>query len=277
MKHPLQMTQKGLSLIELMIAMFIGLFLLAGISSSYLSSKKSSIHRDEYSLLQDNGRLALEVMRQTIVHGGYKAFPLGNIDPNIFITDDVNSSNCNPGGASVLNTGLFSEDSTMDGPLDTSDSIGIKYLGDDNLFTDCAGNTLPAGCRISSANQNSDSDTAGIYNAFFIDDQNTLQCSGSRSNAPEPIVEGIENMQILYGIDNDGDPEVDRYVNATQMGTFIDNVKSVQIAVLVRSSREVKEKAESKVYSLLDVAYPSPTDRYMRAVFTTTIKLRNTL
>ena len=50
-------------------------------------------------------------------------------------------------------------------------------------------------------------------------------------------------MQILYGVDSDGDDNVvDRYVNATQVGTFVNNIVSVQIAVLVRSAREIKER-----------------------------------
>lgn len=275
MNNSLKKSQQGLSLLELMISMFIGLFLLVGIASSYLSSKKTSVQRDEYSLLQENGRLALDIMSQTIVHSGYKAFPSGNINPSSFITDKVVSATCNNGdGESVLQPNLFTADSTKNGPLNSSDSIGVVYLGDDFIFTDCSGNTLPAGCRISETNQNSD--TASIYSAFFIADS-TLQCTGSRANASEVIAEGIENMQVLYGINIDDDPEVDRYINASQVAAFEDNIVSVQIAVLVRSSREVKDFSESKVYSLLDNAYTSPNDRFMRAVFTNTINLRNTL
>ena len=70
-KKNMKTSQSGLSLLELLIAMFIGLFLLAGISTSYLASKKSSIARDQYSILEDNGRIALEVIANTLKHTGY--------------------------------------------------------------------------------------------------------------------------------------------------------------------------------------------------------------
>ena len=266
--------QKGLSLIQLLIAMVIGLFLLAGITTSYLSSKKTSIQRDEYSLLQDNGRLALEIMSKTIEHTGYKSFPVGSIGPSSFITDDVESATCDEGGDSVIAASISNFPGTYTSDIGASDSIGVIYLGDDSVFPDCAGEPLPAECRISATNDNSDA--ARIYSSFFIDD-GALQCAGSRSATIETIADNIENMQFLYGVNIDEDPEVDRYINATQVGTFADNIVSVQIALVVRSSRAVKDRPEEIEYSLLDSVYTSPNDRFMRAVFTTTVSLRNTL
>ena len=86
--------QSGLSLVELLIAMTIGLFLLAGITTSYLSSKKTSIKRDQYSQLEDNGRLALEILTKTLEHTGYtssKGVPLE--DKFISVAADVSSLN----------------------------------------------------------------------------------------------------------------------------------------------------------------------------------------
>ena len=176
--------QKGLSLLELLIAMVIGLFLLAGITTSYLSSKKSSIQRDEYSLLQDNGRLALEVMSKTIEHTGYTSFPSAIIDSSSFITGTVSSKTCNFGGESVLDPTIFPATSTQDG---TSDSIGITYMGDANVSTDCTGESLPDDCQIGSG----DPDTARIYSAFFLDN-NALQCAGSRNAERQIIADGIK-------------------------------------------------------------------------------------
>ncbi len=55
-----QNKHQGFSLIELLVAMLIGLFLLTGMASSFLSSKKASNDRDQLSVLEDNGRFALE-------------------------------------------------------------------------------------------------------------------------------------------------------------------------------------------------------------------------
>ncbi len=263
--------QSGLSLVELLIAMIIGLFLLAGITSSYLTSKKTSISRDQYSLLQDNGRLALEVLTKTIEHTGYTSSS-GALLQNKFLNMAVSSDTCSDGSQNIVNTGIFPADATVDN--DAGDSVGVVYLGDSNVFTDCSGGVLPASCQLSPG---SSTDAASIYSAFFVDANDNLQCAGSRDGVLQLIAEGIENMQILYGVDVDGDAssDVERYVDANDVGTLWNNVVSVQVAILVRSLREVKDTAESETFTLLDTAVTSPNDRFQRAVFSTTISLRN--
>jgi len=265
----------GFSLIELLITMLIGLFLLVGISSSYVSSKKTSVARDQYSILEDNGRVALEVMANTIQHTGYASS--GVLD-NKFITGAVTSDNCSGGGQSVINTTIFPANSTLDNVL--GDSIGVAYVGDSSVTTDCTGGTIHPNCQTDSGSVSSSIGSSKIYSSFYLDNASVeLKCAGSRRNDEETIADGIENMQILYGVDADtpSDGVVDRYVNATNLGGWGDNVLSVQIAVLVRSQREIKSNDESLTFTLLDTPHTTPSDRYMRAVFSTTINLRNRL
>jgi Tfp pilus assembly protein PilW len=266
-------SQSGLSLIELLIAMLIGLFLLAGITTSYISSKKSSIQRDQFSLLEDNGRIALEVMSKTIGHTGYASNTAAPLQ-NKFVTGYITSRTCAGGGESVLNTGIFPSDPTANDDIN-GDRVGVVYLGDNDVFTDCSGGALPANCQIS---PNLPTETSRIFSAFFVNNTDrTLRCAGSRDSAQQIIAEGVENLQLLYGVDVNGDKAVDRYVNATNINGLWNNVVSVQIGVLVRALRETKDKAESITYTLLDTAVTSPNDRYKRAVFTTTVNLRNSL
>ncbi len=264
--------QSGLSLIELLIAMIIGLFLLAGITTTYISSKKSSIERDQYSLLVDNGRIALEVMSNTLQHTGYTSSngtPLE--DKFIAAAADVKSVAC--GVPSVINTGIFPNNVTNDS--NSGDSVGVIFLGDSDVFTDCSGGTLPATCQLGPGLS---INASKIYSAFYLDAADeTLKCAGSRDNAAQLIAEGIENMQILYGVDANDDNLVDRYVNANDVGTLWNNVINIQIAVLARTLREVKDKAEQEKFTLLDYEHTTPTDRFQRAVFSTTISLRNSL
>jgi len=267
--------QSGLSLIELLIAMFIGLFLLGGITSSYLYSKKSSMNQGQYSLLEDNGRIALEIMSKTIQHTGYSSKRAVPLIPNKFIKAQPVSRTCSGGDVSVLDTSLFPADSTLD--LANGDSIGVIYLGDSEITTDCSGNSLPANCQIGSATT-TNSDAAQIYSRFYLDNaDNTLKCAGSRDTAERVIADGVENIQILYGVNTDDSPDrsVERYVNASNMAGLWNNVTSVQIALLLRSERKILDTAQSKKYSLLDEEITTPVDRYYRQVFSTTVSLRN--
>ena len=84
-------------------------------------------------------------------------------------------------------------------------------------------------------------------------------------------------------MDTNTDGIVDRYANATAINASTadnldwDGVISIQVAILVRSLKPVKNASESKQFTLLDQVVTSPTDKYQRAVFSTTIFLRNTL
>ena len=61
----------GLSLIELMVAMIVGIFLIGGLTSVYISSKSSDKMRSQISEMEENARTALITMRQIISHAGY--------------------------------------------------------------------------------------------------------------------------------------------------------------------------------------------------------------
>jgi len=268
--------QAGLSLIELLVAMVIGLFLLAGIASSYVSSKNSSVKRDQVSLLEDNGRLVLEIISSAIEHTGYTPVNAG-IMPSQFITtaSDVVDDTCEDGTNNVMNTSIFRITADNSG----SDALGVIYHGDNTIFTDCTGAQLSANCRLKPVpSTNNFSDAARIYNSFYVNSStDRLLCAGSRSSTPQVIAEGVESVQFLYGVDTNGDNIVDRYTNASNIAGLWNNVVSIQIAVLVRSLKPVKSVAESKQFTLLDTSITSPSDRYQRAVFSTTVKLRNTL
>ncbi len=282
--------QKGLSLIELLIAAVIGLFLLSGIASSYIASKKASISRNQLSILEDNGRFALEAITKSLEHTGYA--------PNILMTDpfihapaDVVIDNC-PGGSTNISASSQANFTTArvtkDDDTNIQDSIGAIFHGSNDIFIDCTGNPLPAGvpgCRLQALPAiNINPDSAKIYNSFFIDNTTKkLMCAGSRSSTLATIAEGVENMQFLYGLDTNTDGIVDRYATATAIDAVATDsldwggVISIQVSILVRSLKPVKNKAEIKKFTLLDQVVTTPNDKYQRAVFSTTILLRNTL
>ncbi len=102
------------------------------------------------------------------------------------------------------------------------------------------------------------------------------------SGAPEELVEGIESLQILYGLnaDNDNKKTVDAYVTANQV-TDWGRVISVRISVLVQSLENNMLPAP-QAYTFNGVTYDGgagngalPGDTRLRRVFTSTITLRN--
>jgi len=78
----------GVSLIELMIALLIGILLLAGTASLFISNKRIYKDQNEMSRLQENARFAMEMLIKDIRMAGYS----GCMDRIGDITNHVNGS-----------------------------------------------------------------------------------------------------------------------------------------------------------------------------------------
>ena len=91
------------------------------------------------------------------------------------------------------------------------------------------------------------------------------------------MVEGVEDMQILYGEDTDADNVANRYVDAGTAGLAMENVVSVRISLLLRSvENNLLTDPTQVTYNGAD--FPNPllaNDRYLRKVFNATISVRN--
>ncbi len=93
------------------------------------------------------------------------------------------------------------------------------------------------------------------------------------------LVEGIENMQIRYGVaaNSSKSSPITSYATAAGVADW-DSVKSVRIALLVRTLNEINGlDSDTSTYSVNGVDVVAPSDRRLRHVFTTTIGIRNRL
>ncbi|MDA1369452.1 MAG: PilW family protein [Proteobacteria bacterium] len=100
--------------------------------------------------------------------------------------------------------------------------------------------------------------------------------------APEEIIEGVESMQLLYGVNVDQDVRatVDAYLPA-DLVTNWDEVISVRVSLLMQSIED-GTTSEPQAYTFDGVTYSAaggggslPQDRRARRIFTSTISLRN--
>ncbi|MGE3296760.1 MAG: PilW family protein [Porticoccaceae bacterium] len=90
------------------------------------------------------------------------------------------------------------------------------------------------------------------------------------------LVEGIENMQVLYGEDLDGDSLADVYRTSVAVVDWT-AVVAARVGLLLRTVESGRQENDTAVYNLLgtDVTPPAADARRHRRVFTTTIALRN--
>ena len=119
MKKQYLHTQQGLSLVEIMIAMVISVFLMAGIIQIFISSQKTYRIQEGLSRVQENGRFAMEFMARDIRKAGFQGCAnLSRIAPNVII--DPQSPNPNPAPAS----------------LDSLTGVSIAVTGTDSIADD---------------------------------------------------------------------------------------------------------------------------------------------
>jgi len=67
------MKQHGFSMVELLVALVIGLFLLGGVLQAFVSSNHTYLTNDSLARTQENGRFALEFLARDIRNAGYNA------------------------------------------------------------------------------------------------------------------------------------------------------------------------------------------------------------
>ena len=274
-------TMMGFTLIELMVSMVLSLFLIGGVINIYLSSKQTSQAREEISSVSDNARAAIRVLTQTIGHAGYATPAHIAFDDYIVGTGKVlNAGLCADGSGNITDETLL-----LDSNDGATDVITVTALADaasagGAISRDCSGQVLNVACQYPNA---ANIDGAKIYNSFFIqtpvgETEPSLFCNGSVSPNSVRIADGVEDMQFRYGVDTTANLIADKYLTATQVDAngWWQNIVSVQLALLVRSSKNVRSTDESHTYQLLDKTVIK-NDRRQRAVFTTEISLRNVL
>ncbi len=95
-------------------------------------------------------------------------------------------------------------------------------------------------------------------------------------NNPQELVEGVENLQVLYGEDTDADRYAETYVSASAVTDWA-NVVSVRLALLVDSIEISNTALDTATYDLLGTVIDPVDDRLLRKVFRGTVSLRNRL
>jgi type IV pilus assembly protein PilW len=92
---------------------------------------------------------------------------------------------------------------------------------------------------------------------------------------PEELVEGVDSMQLKFGVDTNGDGIVDNYVDPNAVADPT-NIMAVSIALLMRSLDQYGTLTpDTKTYDLLGATFTAPGDRRLRQTFVTTATIRN--
>jgi type IV pilus assembly protein PilW len=244
--------QSGISLVEIMIALLIGLFLLAGILQMFSASQQTYRMQSNLARLQENGRFALDFLAHDVRMAGYwgcmsSTSDISGLDGASGTSDTITLH----GAFELTPTGACAS------PVDSTNSCGSL-----NCYTDP---TSTITYQI-----NTPSGTSSLPDPEITLYRNT-------NNTVNPLIEGIEDMQILYGIDLNTNGVADYYVSANSAWLAPEWMKviSVRISLLVVTLDDYLT-TQPMPYSYNGVI-TTPADHKIRRVFNTTIALRNHL
>jgi type IV pilus assembly protein PilW len=283
--------QSGISLIEIMIALLIGLFLLGGILQMFSASQQTSRMQSNLARLQENGRFALDFLARDIRMAGYWGC-LKGMSTDITGTDNnaVTGDSIDDGTDTIILKGIF-DLFFLTPPLQcdsTANTPSSCCKTDPSLTANTC--PLPLTNLVNCYADTSSTLTYKINAGVLQQDIGEVLDPLAKHNG---MIEDIQDMQILYGIDSNTngvlttpqDGVADYYVpvNIANM----QQVVSVRISLLVVSLDNYLTNQPipynyyiNNIPTINIMPVPVPpvlVDRKIRRVFNATIVLRNHL
>jgi len=205
--------QRGFTLIEILIALLIGVFLLAALLTIVQANRRVYGDQSQLAQLQDSERMAMTLMTDVIQMAGYFPNPTQN-------TMD----------GSLIQSGAFAQGQPITGQFSSTapgDQISVRYLtaGSDGILN-CSGlsnpNPPPAagGANILYVNTFSVVNGQLVCTLTTIPATTTVQYNLVSGVTNATTTFGVTNLSILYGVKTNAVAAgngVDTYLNASQM------------------------------------------------------------
>ncbi len=339
---------RGFTLVELMVAITIGLIILAAISTLFVNSKKTYTTQDNLSRLQENARFAMQFLIKDLRLAGYYGCVVDIID-NQTVYNKVTAGTAFENNISIPLEGMNGASgtwypsgtltSTPTGIRTGTDAITIRMAdASSNIKVTSAmateGSAIPVNVTTGLNNNDvvvvSDCSVANVVpvtvttatsltpaaslSKIFAPSSASNALNGTRvmkfitrkyfiamgasgnpalfrqdssagvAGNPVEIVDGIENIQILYGVNTDQItpkiPNTYLAAGATGLTTAAQwaSVVSVRIGLLVRTANDKETDIDTGSYDIDGTGtnnFTAPGDRYKRRVFQTVVYLRN--
>ena len=312
MKHSSQ-RQQGLSLVELMISITIGLFLVLGVTTLIVQQSNTRKEMENSGRQIENGRYAMQLLRDDIQLAGY----YGEYSPASGVATVVPANPCD---TTTANLGWNSATPTAPVAIsgytasDTAPSCAsnrkagtamLVVRRTDTTFTtafDGTSNYLQVSlCRTAplppfilatsgftlKKNQSSCAAVNAVrkylVRIYYISSCNVCGTGADtlptlkmveNGGTPTSLVDGIENMQFDYGIDADSDGSTDSYTAAPIAANW-PNVMAVRVSLLARNNDVTVGYTNTKTYKLGLVTTVTPNDSLKRHLYSAVVRVAN--
>ena len=283
----------GFTLVEMMVAMAIGLAVVGALANAALASFVTGRHTDALVQITEDAAFALALMRQQVAQAGYSQ-PRGTTGDGLVLHRFTAISGCAAAGFNDLRAGIGVAGNCRPGDRDpdASDALEVAFeasvlpgqasngvLGgmDGAQPLDCLGNSFPK------THDDITGDDFWLDDSKFYVADGSLHCHGPGHAAGAALVQNVETLRVRYGMAA-GPPGAGRLAwhgAAPPPGSPLwAEVVSVTLCIQVRSAAKVLDaRAAATLGRWIDCGdVPrTATDGYLRRSFTTTIALENRL
>ena len=307
-------SQRGFSIVELMVATAVGLALMAGVTHVYVGSKSTYRVQEGLSRVQENGRFALELLGRKIRMAGYQ----GCANPKLVAPSNL-ILNPPPEAVFDLSTVVTGYDNVAAGNSFGSagakagtDVIEIKgasassmqlvgNMAADHANLQSTNVSTGSGDKITISHSSSGNTTNRLSkpyleNAFTLKQEFSIlyiMDTGRTNQAGAPIyslyetdikgverefISNVDDMQLTYGVDTSPSPdstaEVYRDGAAITAAGNWDRVVSVRLALLLSTPENVATAPQAYT-DLSGTLVANPGDRRLRRRFVETVTIRS--
>ena len=323
----------GVSLVELMISMVLGLIIIAALVTVFASTSAARNELERTSRQIENGRFAMELLSDDLrIAGFYGELNVAQVAPAASLLDPCSTNVADWTGAINLPVQGYDNGASAPGCIPASLKAGTDILIVRRAATCEAGiGSCPAvvantpyfqvsKCSTESAatpfsigmqgtatfalRARNCTATAGlrqyVVHIYFVSTNNgsgqpiptlkRLEFNGT-TFVEAPLVEGIEELNIEYGIDNDGDGAPNAYTTNPSTYTYAGclacnawdnwaNVVTARVSLLARNVDASPNYTDTKTYSLgLDATGAAvtvtPGGAYRRHVYSGLVRVVN--
>ncbi|HEY7888512.1 MAG TPA: PilW family protein [Steroidobacteraceae bacterium] len=219
--------QRGFSLIELMVAILIALFLIGGVIVVEQGVHRSYQDDSGFAQLEDEERFAMTILAQAVESAGYYPDPTSNVPNSTVLLPETTSTQ----GVSIPFAGAQSLVGIYQATA-PYDSIAARFVAGPAASIDlCTGTATTSGVEY----------TTYLYVANGSDGKPYLNCelatAGTWAGSPVQLVAGIQNMSIMYGVSASGSQNVQSYMFASDVTTkgYWPDVSSVKVTLTVNN------------------------------------------
>jgi len=280
----------GFTLVELLVGIALGVLTVSAVLPLFVSNKQHFLVQLEAGRLQENQRFVVQFLTRDIrgPEGDASGVRAENSDKQVFAVVRSRETKACTGGTNRINgicpgdyllisdcrkAWIFQVGSIDDSGAITHPTGGLDPGNSDGTW---GGATAPSHERFGTDSEIIRYDTFIYYLAHNPGGEPALYRKASRGRTEE-LVEGVEDMQILYGenTDADADGTPDRFVAAVDV-TDWDDVTTVRVWALLRGFQDNMAEAEQS-YPALDGTMVTAPDKRLRRTLLLTISLRNRL